>query len=132
MVHVVRYGVVNAPAEKVWEVVGDFDGLPEWNPPIEASEPEHKDGVQYRRLKFSQGGEFYERNMGTDGTSLGYKTVETNAPIDGYVGTISVLDQGDTCILCWSSSFESEEPGIADAVGGIYQAGIDTIIDRFA
>ena len=132
MVHVARYGVVNAPAEKVWEIVGDFDGLPEWNPPIESSQPETIDGVQHRRLKFSKGGEFFERNMGIDGTSIGYKTLETNAPINGYVGAISVMDQGAKCVLCWSSSFDSNEPGIADAVGSIYQAGIDTIVAKFA
>ena len=132
MAHVFRYGIVNAPSEKVWEIVGDFDGLPAWNPPIESSQPEKKDGVRYRRLKFSNGGEFFEQNMGTDGTSIGYNVIETNAPLSGYVGSISVMDQGDKCILCWSSSFDSDEPGMVDAVGTVYQAAIDTIAAKFA
>lgn len=88
MAHVYRYGIVNAPAEKVWEIVGDFDGLPEWNPPIVSSQPENEDGVQRRRLKFSQGGEFYEQHMGTDGTSTSYRILESNELIAGHLGTI--------------------------------------------
>lgn len=131
MVHVVRYGSVNAPASEVWKIVGDFDGLPDWNPPIVSSRAETIDGVRHRHLKFSQGGEFFERHLGTDGMSIGYRILETNAPMEGYVGAISVMDQGDTCILCWTSSFDSEEPGMTDAVGSIYQAGIDTIVAKF-
>ena len=132
MAHVFRSGVINAPADAVWEIVGNFDGLPEWNPPIESSTPESIDNLQHRRLAFSKGGAFLERNMGTDGRSIGYRIIETNAPIEGYLGTISVIDQGDTCILCWSSSFDTEEPGMVGAVGDIYQAGIDTIAAKFA
>ena len=29
--------VINAPAAKVWAMVGDFNGLPKWVPPVEAS-----------------------------------------------------------------------------------------------
>lgn len=132
MAHAFRSGVINAPAAEVWKIVGVFDGIAEWNPAISKCRTETRDDVEQRHLTFEDGAELLECNMGVDGTSTGYRILETALPLQGYVGAISVVDQGDKCLLCWSSSFDSNEPGMAAGVGEIYQAGIDTVAARFA
>ncbi len=132
MAHVFRSGVINGPAAEVWKLVGAFDRIAEWNPAIATCRAETREGVERRHLTFEDGAELLECNMGADGMSTGYRILETAIPLEGYVGSISVVDQGDRCVLCWSSSFSSDEPGMADGVGQIYQAGIDTVAARFA
>lgn len=132
MTHVFRSGVINAPAAEVWKIVGAFDRIAEWNPIIAECRTETRDGVELRHLRFEDGAELLECNMGADGTSTGYRILETGLPLKNYIGTISVIDQGDKCLLCWSSSFDSDEPGMAAGAGEIYQAGIDTVAARFA
>lgn len=132
MPHVFRSGVIDAPAAEAWKIVGSFDGIHEWNPSITRCHADTADGVEYRYLTFEDGAELKESCMGVDGTSTGYRIVETALPLNGYVGAISVIDQGTTSLLCWSSSFTTDQPGMAEGVGEIYQAGIDTVAARFA
>ena len=40
MVNVYRSAVIDAPADKVWALIRDFNGLPKWHPAIGKSEIE--------------------------------------------------------------------------------------------
>ena len=40
MTKVYRSAVIDAPADKVWKLVRDFNGLPKWHPAIATSEIE--------------------------------------------------------------------------------------------
>src|SRR5580704_16942853 len=47
--------MLNAPAQKVWDLIGGFDALPRWLPPVAKSE-ERKEGDTTRRHLSLQGG----------------------------------------------------------------------------
>ena len=132
MSHVFRSGVINASAAEVCKVVGSFDSIHAWNPSITRCRTETTNGVECRYLTFEDGAELKETSTGVDGTSTGYRGVETALPLNGYVGAISVVDQGTTSLLCWSSSFTTDQPRMAEGVGEIYQAGIDAVAAKFA
>jgi hypothetical protein len=40
--------LINAPAEKVWEVLADFQKYPEWNPLIKSFEGEIREGERFK------------------------------------------------------------------------------------
>lgn len=122
-----------AGADEVWAVVGDFNGLPEWLPPIERSELEDG-GV--RRLTLRDGGEVVERLESHDdaGRSYSYRILESGLPVRDYRATVAVHERPDGCEVEWQSTFEPEGASEEDAVAvidGIYDTGLAALRERF-
>ncbi len=50
---------LNASPEKLWEMIGGFNTLPDWHPAVEKSELEEEGSV--RRLSLAEGGTIIEK-----------------------------------------------------------------------
>ena len=137
-------GVVHAPADEVWALVRDFDGLPAWHPAIKASEIEEGTNLvvgAVRKLTLDGGGAVRERLVTLDDADRSYTYEFTDAgpfPVRSYRSTIRVAPVTDTggAFVEWHCWFDSEGAAEAGMVRqfsrGVYGAGIEALQQRFA
>lgn len=127
--------VIDAPIETVWDVVRNFNGLPDWHPAIASSEIEDgraADSVGAIRSFFlTDGAQVREQLVALDDRdhSLSYIFVLPAFPVENYVATMRlspVSDSGAT-FAEWSASFDEapEDAGkYVDIVSnGVFAAG---------
>jgi len=128
---------VAAPAEKVWQLIGGFNSLPDWVPFISKSET--TEGGRVRHLATSKGEIIVERLEKFDNAarSYSYSIVQAPFPITGYLSTISVQEKaaGNWCHVDWSGTFTPK--GISDSKAselfqGVYEGGLKSLAARFA
>lgn len=117
-------------AERLWQLVGQFNGLPDWHPGVEKSELEQ--GGTVRRLTLFGGGTIVERLERIDDSDYVYRysIVESPLPVADYVAEVRVRrhEEGGGCTVEWSSEFRPRGTSAKEAVEvvqGIYQAGFD-------
>ena len=126
---------VPAGAEQIWQLIGQFNALPDWHPAIEKSELE--EGGQVRKLTLAGGGTIVERLVESDeGERVYTYTIESSPlPVANYQATIRVRDgEGGRAEVEWSSEFEASgapENEAVDTIRGIYQAGFDNLRKMF-
>ena len=75
-------------ADKLWDLIGGFNALPDWHPAIEKSELEEEG--QVRRLSMAGGGTVTERLESSDDGARTYSyTIEDGPlPVANYKATI--------------------------------------------
>lgn len=110
--------IVEAPVEAVWQVVRDFDGLPNWLPGVLASSIE--DGRDpdtvgcVRRLNVEGGATCSERLIALDDSryAVSYSFVQQLFPISDHRATIELIPvtSGDRTFVQWRATF-SDLPG---------------------
>jgi hypothetical protein len=129
--------IINAPVEKVWEAIRDFNGLPVWHPAISSSEIE--DGGDparvgcVRRLRLGDGGEVRERLVGLDDVarSCTYEFVTSPFKVRSYRSTIQALPVTATggTFVQWFADFDAEAADEAELdrtfAHGVYHAGLN-------
>lgn len=125
---------LNVPAEKIWELIGKFNGLPDWHPAVEKSELE--DGGATRRLSLAGGGSIVEKleKQDDDNYTYSYSIVDSPLPVADYRCQLRVVREGDGCRIDWGSEFTPAGANEEDAVKviqGIYQAGFDNLKKMF-
>lgn len=138
---VVETITINAPVDKVWAAVKDFDSLNKWHPAIAKDEivtgTNNKPGA-VRALSIKDGPVIKEKLLAfSDAThSFTYKFVDTPFPIKDYVSRLHVIANKDgTTLVRWSSTFKRKNPADnppdaeSDAAGvklitGVYQGGL--------
>ncbi|GMQ89894.1 MAG: SRPBCC family protein [Gammaproteobacteria bacterium] len=127
---------VPVSADKIWDLIGQFNALPDWHPAIEKSELE-EDG-QVRRLSLVGGGSIVERleKIDEDEHLYRYSILESPLPVTDYVAELRVRPgkEGEGCTIEWSSEFDPKGASTADAtevIRGIYQAGFDNLKKLF-
>ena len=105
---------IAAEAARVWELVGDFHGLPRWNAGLAESRPE--DGGQVRYLVRKAGGHVRERLIARDDAArtITYTIFESGLPIGRHVATMQVVGKGKESTVNWSCEFESKGPPEAE------------------
>ena len=137
-------GIVEAPAEKVWDLVSKTKRLPEWIPMVErCANLEGEEGIPgYTRLVSGfmfpqQDGErswIKERLVSMDCSSRSYvyKMEASNVGLDRSVNSLKVMDYGEESTLVdWS--FEVDpleglyEDSIVDYLGFLYKSCINRI-----
>lgn len=99
---------VGAPAERVWQVVGNPGGIAEWVPALEKSTMES--GTK-RRCWLEGGGELEEEIVSRDDAARRYSYTITAGPlpVSNYRGTLAVADNGDgTSTVTWHTTFDTE------------------------
>jgi hypothetical protein len=123
-------------AEKVWDIIGHINALPDWHPGVDSSELE--EGGKVRRLTLVGGGTIVERLERVDdsGHVYRYSIVESPFPVSNYVAELHVKpDDDDTgCTVEWSSKFDPKGASTKDAmelIQGMYQAGFDNLKKLF-
>jgi hypothetical protein len=129
---VVRDVSVQAPADKVWSLVGGFGSLDAWHPAIASCEIEEIEGTTHRRLKAVDGDELLEKLLAHDDASMAYTySIESSPlPVKGYVAEVRVAAEDGGARLTWSSRFLPD--GVSDAeaqavIAEIYEAGLTNV-----
>ncbi|MGW5986095.1 SRPBCC family protein (plasmid) [Streptomyces anulatus] len=126
--------IVSASPDKVWNLIGGFDALPDWLPYIPESVAAA--GGRVRRLKNLEGGVIVERLVDFNETERQYSYAILEAPFpvdDGYVSTIrvhTVPGRNDVAEVQWSGRFHPKgatEQEVVDLFTGIYTDGLDAL-----
>ena len=129
-------------AGKVWEVTGNFNGLPDWHPSVQSSVLEAAEGGIGRRVT-NVGGtagrrELTERLVFFDaaGREYAYTIIAGPAPFVDYVGRFRVVPNGaNGCTFHFTGRYRAA-PGKTDAeaterIRTFYQAGLANLLRMF-
>lgn len=81
---------IPAPAERVWQLIGGFDSLPDWLPYIPTSTL--SEGGRVRSLANEEGGVIVERLEAFDNQArtYSYSILQAPFPVTGYRSTLTV------------------------------------------
>jgi carbon monoxide dehydrogenase subunit G len=132
---------INAPADKVWAVIGKFQDMG-WHPAVGKTEGSGDNAPGAKRtLTLKAGGTIAEeltKYNATDKTfSYEIKDVEVKVvPVTNYSSTISVKGDGAKSTVEWKGAFyrgyvnndppaELSDEAAINAVTGIYKSGLD-------
>ena len=144
MVKVYTSSVIDAPADRVWATVRDFNALPNWHPAIrdsriEGNHPSDKIGC-VRNFNLKDGGNVRERLLALSDYdySCTYSILESPMGVSNYVATLKLapITDGNRTFAEWSAEFDCA----ADRVGplvqlvgqGVFQAGFDALKRSFS
>ncbi|GAB5377497.1 MAG: SRPBCC family protein [Acuticoccus sp.] len=144
MARVYISSVIDAPAEKVWERVRDFNALPRWHPRIRESriengEPADKVGC-VRDFRLQNGERIREKLLGLSDFDMfcTYAILESPMPLTDYVATLRVtpITDGERSFVEWSADFacapEVEDDLVAGIGSDVFQGGFDALKRHFA
>lgn len=134
---------INAPAAKVWAVIGNFDALKDWHPLVEASPADKgNEPGSVRTLTFKGGGELVEtlQRHEADLMRYSYRAKDGGAlPVTNYTSTIAVTAKGDNVSeVEWRGAFyrgfpnndpppDQNDEAAVKAITGAYQAGLTAL-----
>lgn len=118
--------------DRVWQLIGGFDSLPDWLPYIPKSEL--SEGGRVRRLVNPGGDTIVERLEAFDQSarSYTYSILEAPFPVTGYRSTLRVvgIDGDQASRVEWSGEFTPAGVSDDDAsrlFGGIYRDGLKAL-----
>ena len=137
MIRVTRSAVIDAPIERVWAVLRDFNSHTAWHPvvaesEIEGGEPSDQIGC-VRRFTLRDGNLIREQLLALsdrDHVST-YCILDASVPLRRYVATLQLkrVTDGERTFWHWQSTFDAppgRERELADMVGtGVYEGGFD-------
>jgi hypothetical protein len=133
---------LGSSAERVWEVTGNFNGLPDWHPWVESSILEPAAGGVGRRVANVGGAagrrELSERLVYFDAAAreYAYTIIAGPAPFIDYVGRFRVVSRGSSrCVFEFVGRFRAA-PGKTDAeaterIRTFYEAGLANLPRMF-
>lgn len=129
---------IKASPEKVWELIGKFEGLHKWAPGIKEAKAEGSGVGATRTVTFNGGGSLTERLVARADSPPAYTySIEAgDLPVANHISTLMVVDHGDgSCTVSWVCSFEpkpaANEGDIRKVFGDFYRAGIANLKKRF-
>ena len=141
--HVVRSTVIDAPIDRVWAVLRDFNGMPQWHPAIadsriENGQPADRVGC-IRHFHLKDGGMIRERLLALSDYdySCTYEILESPMGVANYTATLKLtpVTDGARCFAEWSAEFdcaESRERELVETIGqGVFQGGFDALKRHF-
>ncbi|RWF73563.1 MAG: SRPBCC family protein, partial [Mesorhizobium sp.] len=115
MAKVTISSVIDAPVEKVWARIRDFNGLPSWHPRMVESHIE--DGKDpgtigcVRNFQLASGARIREKLLDfSDGNFLvSYSILETPQPLTNHKATLQLrrVTDGDRTYAEWTASFDA-------------------------
>ncbi|NML60677.1 SRPBCC family protein [Massilia sp. RP-1-19] len=123
---------IAATAERVWQMIGGFNSLPDWLPYIAGSEL--SEGGRVRSLKTPEGEIIIERleSFSQQDRSYSYSILQAPFPATHYLSTLQVREiaEGQASLVVWSGSFVPA--GVSDAeisnmFHGIYRDGLQAL-----
>jgi hypothetical protein len=137
MIKVYVSTVVDSPAEVVWGVVRDFNGLPRWTPfvadsRIEQNQPADRVGC-IRNFRLKDGGMIREQLLSLSDYDFqcSYSILESPMGVSNYVATLKLtpVTDGNRTFAEWSAEFDSppgKEEELAEGIGqGVFQAAFN-------
>jgi len=139
MVKVYTSSVIDAPADRVWALLRDFNGLPRWHPAIaesriEQGQPADKVGC-IRNFTLQDGGRIREQLLALSDYdySVTYSILESPMGVENYIATLKLVPvtDGERCFAEWTAEFDcdpSRETELARQIGqGVFQGGFDAL-----
>ncbi len=139
MQRVTRSAVIDAPIERVWAIVRDFNSHDAWHPAIAQSHIEHGEPSDrvgcVRNFSLRDGNHIREQllALSDDAFVSTYCILDATVPLRRYVATVTLkrVTDGDRTFWHWQSTFETppgRERELADMVGrGVYEAGFEGV-----
>jgi len=137
-------GIVPASADQVWELVKQFNGLPDWLPAITHSEIEGGGSGQevgaVRRLTLGEMGQVAEVLLTMDDDDRTYTYAFTDSgpfPVRSYKSTIRIAPittTGQAFVEWWAwfdADAEHEDDLMNTYSNGVYGAGIAGLVKHF-
>lgn len=137
MIKVYTSSVLDAPADRVWQRVRDFNGLPSWTPfvaesRIEQNLPSDQIGC-IRHFKLKDGGIIREQLLALSDYDLSctYAILESPMGVENYIATLKLtpVTDGNLTFAEWTAEFEAppgQEQTLAENIGqGVFQAAFD-------
>jgi hypothetical protein len=144
MVKVYTSSVIDASAARIWELVRDFNGLPNWHPliadsRIEGNQPADKVGC-IRNFNLRAGGNIREQllSLSDYDYSCSYSILVSPMGVENYIATIKLtpITDGDRTFAEWSAEFDcapEREGELARQIGQeVFQGGFNVLKQRFA
>jgi len=138
---VTRSTIIDAPIERVWAILRDFNSHLDWHPIIAESRIEGGESPDQvgcvRAFRLKDGNELREQLLTLDDRNhvSTYCILDSTIPLQRYVATVRLapVTDGNRTFWHWQSTF-STPPGrereLADAVGnGVYEAGFAALRD---
>lgn len=126
------------PAKTVWDVIGNFNALPDWHPAVAKSEIKKEGGSTLRKLSLMGGGTIEEKleQINDKERLYTYSILSGPLPVSNYTATLRVREGegGKGCVVEWSSEFDAKGAPEGDAVAaisGIYEAGFENLKRMF-
>ena len=136
--------VIDAPIEKVWARIRDFNGLPAWHPrmvtsKIEDGRPADEIGC-IRNFQVATGATIREELLAFSDAdhSMSYSIIETPQPITNHKATLSLrkVTDGDRTYAEWTATFDApadEADKVAEGMGAnVFQGGFNALKAHFA
>jgi len=134
---------INAPADEVWAVVGNFQDM-SWHPAFKKTEGTGGNDVGATRiLTLEGGGQIFEKlsKYNAEGKSLAYEITEVDVkvvPVTNYSASITVTPDGDKSKVEWKSAFyrgyvnndpppELSDEAAVKAITGVFQSGLEAL-----
>jgi hypothetical protein len=134
MIKVYVSSVIERPADVVWSVVRDFNGLPRWTPfvaesRIEQGLPADRIGC-VRNFRLKEGGIIREQLLSLSDYDFqcSYAILESPMDVSNYVATLKLtpVTDGNRTFAEWSAEFDAppdREQVLAEQIGhGVFQA----------
>jgi hypothetical protein len=127
---------IPASPDQVWQLIGEFDSLPDWLPYIPKSEL--SEGGRVRHLANPNGETIVERLEAFDNAarSYSYSILQAPFPVTGYLSTLRVHEKvgGKGSRVEWSGKFTPN--GVSDEEAsrlfqGIFEDGLKALAARF-
>ena len=144
MIRIVRSTIIDAPTDRVWAVLRDFNGFDRWHPAVGRSAIERGQGADrlgcVRRLRLRDGSEVRQRLLTLSDLeqSFSYCLLETPIPLFNYVAhsRLAPVTDGDRTFWEWRCSFSTRKGAEAEMtrmVGeDIYDAGFAAVKARLS
>ena len=113
MQRVVRSSIIDAPIERVWAILRDFNSHIDWHPvvaesSIEGGEPPDRVGC-VRRFVLDNGSRLREQLLSLSDSEhrLTYCILESEVPLERYVATVQLrpVTDGAATFWHWESTF---------------------------
>ena len=142
MIRVYTSSVLDAPADAIWQIVRDFNGLPSWHPAIaesriEAGAPSDRIGC-VRNFRLRDGGVIREQllTLSDFEYECTYSILESPMGVDNYIATLKLtpITDGNRTFAEWSAEFDcapDRERELTQLIGqGVFQGGFDALKQR--
>lgn len=143
MVKVYTSSVIDSPADRVWALIRDFNGLPAWHPGITDSRIEQQQAADkigcVRNFRTRDGGTIRERllTLSDYEYECTYSILESPMGVENYIATLKLtpITDGNRTFAEWSAEFdcpESRERELTQLIGQtVFQGGFDALKGRF-
>jgi NADPH:quinone reductase-like Zn-dependent oxidoreductase/uncharacterized protein YndB with AHSA1/START domain len=136
---VVRSTIIDAPIDRVWAVLRDFNSHDRWHDVVDQSRIEGGEASSQvgcvRNFTLKDGNHIREQLLALSDTDYRstYCIVEASVPLQRYVATVTLkpVTDGDRTFWHWESSFATPpgmERELRDMVAqGVYEAGFENL-----